>query len=206
MNFVLLALGAFLLGSIPFGVLVARARGVDLRSSGSGNIGATNAIRALGAGPGILVFALDVAKGAIPTVVARAVLPERMYGLDQQPLLMLVGTFAILGHCFSPWLGFRGGKGISTILGVGLGAIPLCALLSFAVMIAVTAVTRYVSLGSILGVSSSLAWNRVLGDSPQMLPVLALLAGFIVYRHRGNLRRLRDGTESRFSFRRTDSP
>ncbi len=199
------AVVAFLLGSIPFGVLVARRQGVDLTKVGSGNIGATNAVRVLGTAWGLAVFGLDVLKGLLPTLLARWLLPQGIGPLDPQPAALLLGAFAILGHSFSPWLGFRGGKGISTILGVGLGAIPLCALLSFGVMIALTAIARYISLASMVGVLSSLAWNRVLGDSPQLLPVLALLALFIVWRHRANIGRLLNGTESKFSFTRRGS-
>ena len=199
------ALFAFALGSIPFGVLVAKAQGVDLTRVGSGNIGATNALRVLGTAWGLVVFALDVLKGFLPALLSRYLLPHGIGALDAQPTALLLGAVAILGHSFSPWLGFRGGKGISTILGVGLGAIPLCALLSFGVMIVLTVITRWISLASMVGVLSSLLWNRVLGDSPQMLPLLALLAAFILWRHRGNIRRLLDGTESRVSFTRRGS-
>lgn len=199
------AVVAFALGSIPFGVLVARAQGVDLTKVGSGNIGATNALRVLGTAWGLVVFALDVVKGLLPALLSRYLLPSGIGGLDAQPTALLLGAVAILGHSFSPWLGFRGGKGISTILGVGLGAIPLCALLSFGVMIALTVLTRWISFASMVGVLSSLAWNRVLGDSPQMIPLLALLAAFILWRHRANIRRLIAGTESRISFTRGGS-
>lgn len=197
-----IALFAFLIGSIPFGVIVARRQGVDLQAVGSGNIGATNAMRVLGTKWGLAVFALDVVKGAVPAVLSRFLLPEGLGGLDAQPTAMLLGAFAILGHSFSPWIKFKGGKGVSTILGVGLGAIPVCAILSFAVMLILLAITRYVSLASLVGICSSLLWNRILGDSTQMLPILVLLAGFIIYRHRGNIRRLLDGTESKLGKRK----
>lgn len=193
-----IALFAFLVGSIPFGVVVARRQGVDLTSVGSGNIGATNAMRVLGTKWGLVVFALDVVKGVLPSALASFAFPHGLGVLDRQPTAMLLGAVAILGHSFSPWIGFKGGKGISTILGVALGAIPLCGLLSFATMLLVLALTRYVSLASLVGVASGFAWNRVLGDSTQMLPVIAILLAFIVHRHRGNIRRLLDGTEPKF--------
>lgn len=193
-----IALLAFLVGSIPFGVIVARRQGVDLTAVGSGNIGATNAMRVLGTKWGLIVFALDVLKGTIPSALAFYAFPAGFGMLDRQPTAMILGAFAILGHMFSPWIGFKGGKGISTILGVALGAIPICGLLAFGTMLIVLALTRYVSLASLVGVASSMVWNRVLGDSPQMLPVLGLLFVFIVYKHRSNIRRLLDGTESKF--------
>ena len=197
-----IAILAFLIGSIPFGVLVARRQGVDLQSVGSGNIGATNAMRVLGTKWGLIVFALDVLKGLMPTVLASLAFPHRIGSLDPQPIAMILGTFAILGHMFSPWIGFKGGKGISTILGVALGAIPLCGLLSFGTMLVVLAITRYVSLASLIGVASGLGWNVVVHDSPQMRPVLLVLLLFITYKHRANIRRLLDGTESKFGKRK----
>lgn len=192
-----IALLGFLVGSIPFGVIVAKRQGVDLTSVGSGNIGATNAMRVLGTKWGLIVFALDVLKGVVPAVLASLAFRNGLGGLDEEPTAMLLGSSAILGHMFSPWVGFKGGKGVSTILGVGLGAIPVCALVSFATMLLILAITRYVSLASLVGIASSLVWNRILQDSPQMLVILVLLLGFIVYRHRGNIRRLLDGTESK---------
>ncbi|RYG29413.1 glycerol-3-phosphate 1-O-acyltransferase [bacterium] len=197
-----IALFAFLIGSIPFGVIVARRQGVDLTTVGSGNIGATNAMRVLGTKWGLIVFALDVLKGVIPSVLASVVFVQGLGPLDRQPTAMILGAFAILGHMFSPWIGFKGGKGISTILGVALGAIPLCGLLAFGTMLVVLAITRYVSLASLVGVASGLIWNLVLGDSRQMLPVLLVLFLFITWKHRANIRRLLGGTESKFSFRR----
>ena len=193
-----IALLAFLLGSIPFGVLVARHQGVDLTTVGSGNIGATNAMRVLGTKWGLIVFALDVLKGVIPSALASIVFAGGIGILDRQPTAMILGAFAILGHMFSPWIGFKGGKGISTILGVALGAIPLCGLLSFGTMLIVLAITRYVSLASLVGVASGLGWNLVLRDSRQMLPVILVLFLFITWKHRANIRRLLDGTESKF--------
>ncbi len=192
-----IALLGFLVGSIPFGVIVARRQGVDLKSVGSGNIGATNAMRVLGTKWGLIVFALDVLKGVVPAALASLAFRNGLGALDEEPTAMLLGSSAILGHMFSPWVGFKGGKGVSTILGVGLGAIPVCALVSFATMLLILAITRYVSLASLVGIASSLVWNRILQDSPQMLVILVLLLGFIVYRHRGNIRRLLDGTESK---------
>ena len=119
--FAALAVFAFLLGSVPFGLLIGRIKGVDVRQQGSGNIGATNAMRALGTGYGLLVFALDLLKGLLPVLLGRFFLADTLFGLDQQPLLMLLGTFAVLGHSFSPWVNFRGGRGSRPHSELGLG-------------------------------------------------------------------------------------
>jgi len=119
---IFLPASAYLLGSIPFGLLLARMRGVDVRSVGSGNIGATNVTRALGKGFGLLTFCADLSKGFVPVLVCRAVLPA---GLETQTILALTGFGAVLGHCFPVFLGFRGGKGIATASGVFLGICPL---------------------------------------------------------------------------------
>ena len=142
---------AYLLGSVPFAFLIARAYGKDLRTIGSGNIGATNLARALGRKWGYLCFALDVLKGFIPVVAAGAIVSE-----PKEPALLTlwlaVGIAAILGHVFSVFLGFKGGKGVATSFGVALGLWPyftICALIALAVWVATVLVWRYVSLASI---------------------------------------------------------
>ena len=112
---------AYFLGGIPFGVVVARAKGVDIMKFGSGNIGATNVMRALGAPLGIFVFVLDVIKGTIPSLAARWLLPHPWGPVDAQVLWMGAGLMAVLGHCLSPYLKFKGGKGVATAFGIGLG-------------------------------------------------------------------------------------
>ena len=151
MTFALLALAAYLLGAIPVGVLVARARGVDILKEGSGNIGATNVGRVLGKGPGLAVWALDVMKSLVPTLVAQAMIHHRLGSLDAQTQGFLVGTAAILGHCASPFLGFKGGKGISTALGAMLGTAPLVALVCFGLFALVLWTTRYMAIASTVG-------------------------------------------------------
>lgn len=201
MTFALLLLVAYLLGAIPVGVLVARSRGIDILKEGSGNIGATNVGRVLGKGPGLAVWGLDVMKSLVPTLVARALIHDRLGPLDAQTQWFLVGTAAILGHCASPFLGFKGGKGISTALGAILGAAPLVALLCFGLFALVLGTTRYMAIASTVGVSSVVLFAWLLGVTPQLLPVFALLALFVAYRHRSNFARLRAGTEPRFSFK-----
>lgn len=196
-------LAAFLAGSVPFGLVVVKLLGKgDVRAQGSGNIGATNVSRVAGKGIGVLVLLLDIAKGVIPVVLARrAGIPE--------PFWPWIGFTAVCGHVFSPWLGFKGGKGVATALGVvaavnwRLGALP------FAVFVAALWLTRHVSLGSILAalllpaevVLLALAGDyggfRALADNLPYLLAWALLAVLVIAKHHENIRRLQAGTESR---------
>jgi len=172
---------AFLVGGIPFGVVLARRRGVDLRESGSGNIGATNAARALGLGAGLLVLVLDAVKGALAVTVAKHVIPDLA-------AVEMVGFSAIAGHCFSPFLGFRGGKGVATTLGVFVAVSPPLALIGIAVFAAVASRTRIVALGSLAGVAAA-ALTATLAYPEHRTLALATLA-LLVYTHRTNLARL----------------
>jgi len=198
-----LAIFAFLLGSIPFGMLLARAKGVDIRTVGSGNIGATNVVRALGPKVGLAVFALDVLKGTIPALIAKQVVQAPVGAVQIQTNSMLMGVVAILGHMFSPFIGFKGGKGVATGFGAALGAIPGAALVGLAVISLTVALTRYVSLGSILAaISVPIVSMLVFRDSLQLLPILVVMAAFIIWKHRANIERLRNGTESKFAFKK----
>jgi len=147
--------GAYLVGSVPFGYLMGRARGVDLRTRGSGNIGATNVARVLGRRWGLLCFALDVLKGLAPVLLAGLVIAGRgasAPGPARQGAWLAVAFGAIAGHVFPVWLRFRGGKGVATSLGVLLGFYPyftFAGLAALAIWVAVVAVWRYVSLASI---------------------------------------------------------
>lgn len=196
---------SYCLGSIPFGLLVARTQGVDIMNVGSGNIGATNVIRALGAKFGLLVFGLDVLKGAVPGILAHFLVTEKTYSVDPQAWAFLFGCIAMMGHMFSPFLKFKGGKGIATGLGATLGSIPVTGLLAFGAMIIVTAFSRYVSLGSLVAVALTIPLSIfVVKDSPQVLPFLVTLVIFIFYKHRTNIQRLIQGTENKFTFRKNE--
>jgi len=188
-------LGAYLIGAVPFGVIVARAKGVDLFSVGSGNVGATNVTRALGKGPGLLVFALDVCKGVAPSLAARWYFQSPEWALG-------IGCAAIAGHCLSPFLRFRGGKGIASGLGMLIGSTPLVAASAFGVFALMFWLCRWVSLASIVAVASTLLFGWIFGDSPWMLGAYAVLLLFVIYRHRANIRRLREGTEPKFRWNR----
>jgi glycerol-3-phosphate acyltransferase PlsY len=190
MTAVLLLLGAFALGSIPTGIIVARLRGVDLRAVGSGNIGATNVGRALGKGWAIFVLIVDAAKGYLPTFVAARLVP---------PLpVAAVAMAAVLGHVFSIFLKGRGGKGVATSLGAALALAPAAAGLSAAVYALVYAATRISSLGSLTAVLAFPAALALLRDrAPTHYLFAAAMALLIFARHHDNLRRLLRGEEKR---------
>ena len=203
MILVCLAILSYFVGAIPFGMLVARTRGIDIMKVGSGNIGATNVVRALGPKYGILVFVLDVLKGAVPGIVTHFVVDVPKYGVQVQTWQFIFGVVSILGHMFSPFLKFKGGKGVATGLGAALGSVPLTGLCAFAVMIVSTLVTRYISLSSLIAATSVIPISIWLTkDEPQTRPILVLMVVFIFYKHRSNISRLIAGTESRFTFRK----
>jgi glycerol-3-phosphate acyltransferase PlsY len=185
----LLAL-SYLLGSIPFSYLVARRRGVDVRQVGSGNVGATNVMRSAGTAAGLVAFALDFLKGAAASVVALRLSPEG-------PLPAMAAVTAMLGHMYPVWLRFKGGKGVATGAGafLPLAAVPTAAgLVAFAVVLALT---RYASIASITGTVTLAVLAFVLGY-PEAVARAAAAAGLLViWRHRANVRRVAQGTESR---------
>ena len=192
-----LALGvlvAYLLGAIPTSYLVARRfGGIDLRQHGSKNLGATNLYRVMGWRYAVPAGAFDVAKGTIPVVV---IAPR----LGSSPWLPVVlGLAAIIGHVFSVFVRFHGGKGVATAAGAVLGLAPLPLAVSAAVWVVVVWLSRYVSLGSMLGAAAFplAAWWLQPGDTPTLIAGAAL-AAFIVFNHRGNIKRLLQGREARF--------
>ena len=200
-------LAAYLVGSIPFGFLIARAHGVDIRTKGSGNIGATNVFRTLGKGPGILTFALDFAKGLVSALLIAAA-ANRFLGPvgDNLPCLRLVcGTGALVGHSFPVFLGFKGGKGVATGVGLVMGLSPATALIGLGVWLVVFLVGRYVSLASIAAAVAVAvaAWTVMTPDPRRIVPgVLTVLCVLVIARHHANIGRLLKGTENRFSFRK----
>jgi glycerol-3-phosphate acyltransferase PlsY len=186
-----LCVGAYLLGSIPFGMVVARLKGIDLRQVGSGNIGATNVARAMGKGWAIAVLAADAAKGFVPVWLGRR--------LELAPTFVaLAGFIAITGHMFTIFLRGRGGKGVATSLGVALALSPLSALIGFGVYVVIFAATRLSSLGSLLGVwtfSTLIVAGR---GFPWPYDALAIGgAALVTLRHHQNIGRLLRGEEKR---------
>ncbi len=207
-TWLLLLLGAYLLGAIPFGLLIGRMRGVDIRRHGSGNIGATNAGRVLGKPWGHLCLALDIAKGLAPTLAARAWLGETI----ESPVGLLawisVGLATVLGHLFPVYLSFRGGKGVATTIGVALAIFPVYTVAISVALAGYAAVrfgTGYVSAGSLamavlfpIAVTGYVGWTgRRFDQFWPLHAVAALLALLIVVRHRSNIVRLWQGREPR---------
>ena len=185
---------AYLFGSIPFSYLIARRRGVDVRRVGSGNVGATNVLRSVGRGAGLAAFALDFLKGTVATLVARSVEPGGA-------LPALAAAIAVLGHMYPVWLRFRGGKGVATGAGAFLPIAPLptvAALVAFGLTLAAT---RYVSLGSLVGCATLAALAFAL-DGPSVVAFAATATALLVlWKHRANLARIAQGTESRLGAR-----
>ncbi len=201
----ILILGGAMIGSIPWGYLAGKSQGVDVRQHGSGNIGATNVFRVLGKGWGLTVFVLDFLKGMAATLLGGYLGP--VLGLSSDLAGILAGSGAILGHNFTPWLGFKGGKGIASSAGVLVGATPVTAAVGFAVWGVVLWLSRYVSLASIaaavsLPLSTLALWKMPLfqglpGGSLVLLLFCSFAALLAIVRHRSNISRLLVGTESR---------
>ncbi len=221
---------AFLLGSIPFGLLIAKAKGINIREHGSGNIGATNVLRVVGKKYGIACLILDALKGYIPVLLAanliqiigRVVPPPHLTVLDAyaiflpaveqfkgQSIHVLTALAAVLGHNYSPWVGFKGGKGIATSAGVMLALMPAGVGVLVIVWLLAFLTTRYVSIASIVAAAAlpfitiygswhhgriaNGTWNKPLFIFSVVIAVLA------IWKHRTNIQRLRAGTEHRFS-------
>ena len=186
---------AYLVGGIPIGVLVSQSRGVDIRQYGSGNIGASNVLRTLGVKVGIAVWLADVVKGLLPVVWSRPLLAS-MAAIGQMELwLSLVAMAVVVGHCFSPYLKLAGGRGVSTSLGALLAIDWRVGGLVLAVWIVAVALSRYISLGSILAAVSAPLLFTLYTDSPYYLALGVILAILVIERHRPNIERLLAGTE-----------
>lgn len=192
--------GAYFLGAVPFGFIVARLQGIrDIRSHGSGNIGATNILRTMGPVPAVLVLVLDTAKGAFPVLAMG-------WAGGGRELQALAGLVAILGHMYPVTIGFRGGRGAATALGMVLAFDPVVGGVGLAIFILVVAATRYVSLGSMLGAASVVIAAALRGAPLLAIVFFAVCAALIIWRHRTNIQRLLAGTESKFGQRLAPQP
>lgn len=199
MRLLLVVIIAYLIGSIPFGYLVVRAKGGgDVRESGSGGTGATNVSRRAGKAAGVLTLILDALKGALAVIIAR----QTLTGDNTDWLIAVVAIAVIVGHIFPVWLGFRGGKGVATGVGVFLALVPMAVLCAGVIFVAVVALTKYVSLGSILAAATIplFVWLFVLEVELKPLLTASIVGALlIIFAHRGNIARLLSGTESRIS-------
>lgn len=195
-------LGCYLVGAVPFGLIVGKVtKGIDIRRFGSGNIGASNVLRTLGKGPALLVFVLDTAKGLAAVLACRAV-----FGDSGAAAWWVVagGLASVIGHSFSVFLGFQGGKGVATSLGVIIGLNWIIAACALGLWIVVVAATRYISVASMVAAVSvpaqMILWKEM--QAPTAFQVLACVAAaLILIRHRSNLVRLVSGTEPRIGSR-----
>jgi glycerol-3-phosphate acyltransferase PlsY len=196
---------AYLLGSIPFGLILVRiVRGEDVRLSGSGNIGATNVARSGGAGLGILTLILDALKGFLAVEFARS-LSARHSGIDSGLAAAIAALCAILGHVFPVWLKFRGGKGVATAVGAFAALAPRAILVVLAIFLVI--VFRYISLGSVIAsaIFPILAYSLSRGSSSTAgLIVMFMASLLIIFKHKANIRRLLNGTENRFQFHKAN--
>ena len=210
MPYALLILFAYLLGSVPFGFIIAKAQGIDLRKVGSGNIGATNTGRTLGKKWGIICMLLDILKGLVPMLLVPLLgLARDNANPLQLTLWLLVGCAAVLGHVFPVYLKFKGGKGVATSLGIVLGLWPyytLCGIAAFIIFLTVLLIWRYVSLASIVAavcfpvflITAMLVFKN--WQPLQLWPLLvvaALMSLLVVIRHRDNIKRLTNGSETK---------
>lgn len=199
------ALG-YLLGAIPFSLIAGKlTRGIDLREHGSGNLGAANTFRTLGAGPGLVVLSLDAGKGAAG-VAAAALLWRGSVGLGRTDLMLLAGLAAVAGHIWTVFASFKGGKGVATAAGVFAAIAPLAFVICLAVWLAAVSVSRYISLGSVLAavclpMAVYLTSSARTADWQRVFWVSLLVAAVVVARHRGNISRILRGNERKFSLR-----
>ena len=207
--YVVTALLAYLLGSVPTGFLVAQAKGVDIRAVGSGTIGATNVLRTLGKPAGIFVLLVDALKGWVAVVLmTRLLLLAFGLGADgarMEVCQVIAALGAVLGHNYTCWLHFKGGKGIATSAGVLLALVPWALVTIFVIWIVVFALTRYVSLGS-LAASAALPFACwVTHESLTKVIVTGVMAALAIYKHKGNIQRLLNGTEPRFGQKKEEA-
>jgi glycerol-3-phosphate acyltransferase PlsY len=193
---------AYLLGAVPFGFLVARARGIDIRTVGSGNIGATNVLRSVGKSWGILTLVLDALKGLIPAAVF-PILAEIYFGVETDEIMRVAcGCAAVVGHNYPVYLKFKGGKGIATTAGALIGIAPLALLCGLATFALLFGISRMVALGSITSaaVIPIAAW-LLYRDEGVLIPIVLTILGLLaIWRHRPNIKRILNGTENRIVF------
>ncbi len=204
LGYALTALLAYLFGSLPTGFLVAKAKGVDIRTVGSKNMGATNVFRVLGKGPGILVLLVDALKGALavlllPLLFARLAPQAATVGLP-----LTAALCAVLGHNYTCWLGFKGGKGVATSAGVLAALVPGAFLVTISVWVVVFAFSRYVSLASVCAAAALPVATALLRAQLPIVCLTLALGLLAIWKHKPNIERLVKGTEHRFGKKRPD--
>jgi len=210
LGYVVTALAAYLLGSVPTGFLVAQARGVDIRTVGSGNIGATNVLRALGKPAGVFVLLMDALKGWLAVVplsrLVMLVLGAVADSATRETVEIIAGGGVILGHNYTCWLHFKGGKGIATSAGVLLALVPWALVSILIIWIVVFVLTRYVSLSSIAASAALPLGTWATHESLTEVLVTAAMGALGIYKHTENIQRLLNGTEPRFIRKTKEAP
>ncbi len=214
-GFAIACIAAFLVGSVPTGLIVGFARGTDVRDHGSGNTGATNALRTLGRTLGVLVFVGDALKGWLVTTLGFGFAVSALSAVDpsfaasgawhHELLRFLIGTSVVAGNVWSVFLRFDGGKGVSTSFGALFGMDPLIAGIGLAFFVFVVGISRYVSLGSLLATLFAFCISLLVGREFGTVLFAACAFLLVLVRHRENIIRLKNGTERKFSFRKTTS-
>ena len=199
-------LASYLTGAIPWGFIIGKLKGVDIRNHGSGNIGATNVTRIIGKPWGIFCFAIDFAKGLLPVVIVKILFPSVFFLSATQVsiaiILAVMGT--VIGHIYPVYLGFKGGKGISTGTGALVAITPLAIVCGLIAWVVVFKAFKYVSLASIIAaiivsvISFVFSYSGIYPIYPILLYFIALLALFAIYKHKSNIKRLLNGTENSF--------
>src|SRR5438445_7001345 len=204
------ALVGYLLSSIRTGYLVSAARGIDIRTVGSGNIGATNVFRFLGVPAGIFVLLADGFKGWFAVAVVTPLLWSLFHAtagpMAREWLAIIAGLFAILGHNFTCWLHFKGGKGIATSAGVIAALVPLALLIILGIWIIIFGLTRYVSLASVCAAAALPVSAWLTRQSSTMILIMGAMGALAIYKHKANIQRLLKGTENRIGAKKTAAP
>ncbi len=190
---IIIVLSSFFIGSIPFGKIVANFKGIDITKHGSGNIGATNVFRIIGKKYGLMVLFLDALKGFLPTYSA-------IFLTKDPTIVVICGFAAIMGHMFSPFLNFKGGKGVATGVGVFLAISPRIFILALILGLLIIALTQYVSLGSLTGSLFFVILMFRSGQPPQYSIMASIVAVFILIKHIPNIKRLLNGEENKLSW------
>ena len=203
LGYIAIAIAAYLLGSIPTGFLVAKAKGVDIRTVGSGNIGATNVFRILGKPAGVFVLVFDGLKGfAACAWLSDVVVRVFAVPSDEEVYLRLIaGLAVVLGHNFTCWLRFKGGKGIATSAGALAALVPWALIIILSIWIILLVLTRYVSLGSVAAAFTLPFATWLTTKNWTLTVVTGVMGALAIYKHRGNIQRLLSGTENRISFK-----
>ncbi len=194
MKLFLLIILSFIVGSIPVGMIIARIKGVDLKKVGSGNIGATNVLRTMGKGSAIITLIGDITKGVIPVIAGK-------YFIGNIAMEGIIGLSAILGHNFSIFLGFRGGKGVATSIGVLLIYSPMAAIITIALWLITVLATRYSSLGAIISFGVLPICIYLFDYSTEKLITSIMITTLLILRHTANITRLINGTETKIGMR-----